>query len=90
MRIVYKNPDDSVCIVTPTPEALGKHLIASIALKDVPEGLPFWIVDDSEIPTDRTFRNAWEVPADWGEPDGYGSEYSTFDAVEAKDVDDQH
>lgn len=31
-----------------------------IASKDVPEGKPFQIVDVSDIPTDRTFRNAWE------------------------------
>lgn len=31
-----------------------------IAEKDVPEGKTYKIVDVSEIPTDRTFRDAWE------------------------------
>ena len=31
-----------------------------IAAKDVPDGKPFQIVDVSDIPEDRTFRNAWE------------------------------
>jgi hypothetical protein len=31
-----------------------------IAAKDVPAGKPFQIVDVSDIPEDRTFRNAWE------------------------------
>ena len=31
-----------------------------IAAKDVPSGKPFQIVDVSDIPSDRTFRNAWE------------------------------
>lgn len=31
-----------------------------IANKDVPEGKPYKIVDVSDIPEDRTFRNAWE------------------------------
>jgi hypothetical protein len=31
-----------------------------IAAKDVPAGKPFQIVDVSDIPTDRTFREAWE------------------------------
>jgi hypothetical protein len=35
--------------------------IDEIALKDVPTGSPFAIVEDSEIPTDRTFRDAWTV-----------------------------
>ena len=34
--------------------------IDEIAAKDVPEGKPFKIVDVSDSPTDRTFRNAWE------------------------------
>ena len=29
--------------------------------KDVPEGKPYKIVNDSDIPSDRTFRNAWEM-----------------------------
>ena len=28
-------------------------------MKDIPKGVEFKIVDESEIPTDRTFRNAW-------------------------------
>ena len=35
--------------------------IEEIALKDVPTGLAFAIVEDSEIPTDRTFRDAWVI-----------------------------
>jgi hypothetical protein len=31
-----------------------------IAAKDVPAGKPFQIVDVSDIPEDRTFRDAWE------------------------------
>ena len=31
-----------------------------IASKDVPTGKPFKVVDVADIPTDRTFRDAWE------------------------------
>jgi len=34
-----------------------------IAAKDVPTGKPFKILDVADIPTDRTFRNAWEYTA---------------------------
>ena len=61
MKIVYKNESGGVSIITPTPEALEHMTIDEIALKDVPTGLPFAIVEDSEIPTDRTFRDAWTV-----------------------------
>jgi hypothetical protein len=36
---------------------------AWVAAKDVPEGKPFKIVDVADVPSDRTFRNAWEYTA---------------------------
>ena len=63
MKILYKNESSGVSIITPTPEALEHMTINEIALKDVPTGLPFAIVEDSEIPTDRTFRDAWTIDA---------------------------
>jgi hypothetical protein len=59
-RIIYKNPDNSVSIIIPTQEYLETHTIEELALKDVPANTPYKIVDVSEIPSDRTFRNAWE------------------------------
>jgi hypothetical protein len=35
--------------------------IEDIAKKDVPTGLKYKIVDISDIPSDRTFRNAWTI-----------------------------
>ena len=59
-RIIYPNDDGGVSILIPTPEYLAEHTIEELAAKDVPEGKPFQIVDVSEIPEDRTFRDAWE------------------------------
>ena len=59
-RIIYKNPDNSVSIIVPSDEALQSMTIEQIAAKDVPANTPYKIVDVSEIPSDRTFRNAWE------------------------------
>ena len=64
MKIIYKNSDGSVAVIHPTHEALEIMTIEEIALKDVPTGLAFAIVEDSEIPTDRTFRDAWTVDED--------------------------
>ena len=60
-RIIYKNTDGTIAIIIPTPEALQNMTIDAIAQKDVPTGLNYKIVDDSVIPTDRTFRNAWTI-----------------------------
>ena len=61
MKIIYKNSDESIAIIHPTSEALEFMTIEEIALKDVPTGLAFAIVGDDEIPTDRTFRDAWTI-----------------------------
>lgn len=57
MRIIYPTDDGGVAVIIPADCGLT---IDEIAVKDVPEGKPFKIVDDADIPTDRTFRNAWE------------------------------
>jgi hypothetical protein len=57
-----------VAIIVPAPEC--KLSIEEIARKDVPAGTPYKIVDATDIPSDRTFRSAWE--ADISTPDGQG------------------
>lgn len=59
-RIIYPNDNGGVSILIPTEEYLAENTIEELAAKDVPAGKPFKIVDVSEIPDDRTFRNAWE------------------------------
>ena len=54
-RIVYPT-DDGVAVIIPADCGLT---IEEIAAKDVPAGVPYKIVDVSEIPEDRTFRGAW-------------------------------
>lgn len=60
-RIIYKNSDNTVSIIIPSPEALQSMTIEQIARKDVPTGYKYKIVDVSEIPSDREFRNAWTI-----------------------------
>lgn len=55
-RIIYPNDDGGVSIVIPTGAISIEEVIAST----VPTGKPYKVVDVSDIPTDRTFRNAWE------------------------------
>ncbi len=59
-RIIYLKDDGGVAILIPSPEYLAEHTIEELAAKDVPAGKPYKIVDVADIPTDRTFRNAWE------------------------------
>ena len=83
-RIIYKNEDGGVAVIVPAPECLEKHSIEKIAAKDVPEGIPYKIVDVSEIPSDRAFRNAWEIE-EAELTDGVGGSITSFEEVENGD-----
>lgn len=78
-RIIYKNSDNGVSIIAPIENELT---LQEIALKDVPANVAYKIVDVSEIPADRTFRDAWE--ADFDEPDGYGLGAEAFWQLKAQ------
>ena len=60
-RIIYPTPDGGVAIIVPAPEC--GLTIEEIAARDVPAGVEYKIIDVSDIPTDRTFRDAWEYQA---------------------------
>jgi hypothetical protein len=77
-RIIYKQDNGVVAVVIPSPEALEQHGIQAIAIKDVPAGKPFKIVDAADIPSDRSDRDAWTVDeADL--TDGVGGVSSEFE-----------
>ena len=53
-RIIYQSESGGVSVIVPTGSV-------ELALKDVPEGVPYEIVSTDDIPSDRTFRNAWVI-----------------------------
>jgi len=57
-RIIYPTDDGGVAVIVPADEC--GLTIQEIAAKDVPAGKPYQIVDVADIPSDRTFRGAWE------------------------------
>ena len=70
-RILHDNGEGGLAIVIPAPnylaalkernpDATETQLMEFIANKDVPNGIAFEVVDEVDIPSDRTFRNAWE------------------------------
>ena len=75
--IIYKQDNGVVAIIRPTEEALAVYGIEAIAQKDVPAGKPYKIVDASEIPADRSQRNAWTCD-DAILTDGVGAESNEF------------
>ena len=61
-RIIYPTSDGGVDVIIPATDC--GLTIEQVAAKDVPTGKPYKIVDVSEIPTDRSRREAWTVSAD--------------------------
>ena len=55
MKIIYQTAT-GVAILTPTGELSAEDTAA----KDVPAGVAYRIVNDEDVPSDRTFRNAWK------------------------------
>lgn len=74
--IIYKNDEGGVSVIHPSPEALDLYGIDDIALKDVPSGKPFKIIDVSELP-DRSQRDLWDVEETYL-TDGIGGESNVF------------
>ncbi|KEJ97437.1 hypothetical protein SAMN05444149_101884 [Pseudosulfitobacter pseudonitzschiae] len=56
--IIYQTDTGGVAVITPLECGLT---LEQIALKDVPEGKPFKIVDATDVPTDRAVRDFWAV-----------------------------
>jgi len=83
-RIIYATPEGGVAILIPTDE-LPTEVVAR---KDVPQGVPYKIVDLADIEneiSDRTFRSAWEAetftPDGTGDPEGYAIEKAAEEAA---------
>ena len=59
MKIIFKTPEGNVAVLNPSLEWNGS--MEELGKKDIPAGLKFKIVEDSYIPEDKTFFDAWEI-----------------------------
>ena len=92
-RIIFQIETGGVSVIVPTGSV-------ELALKDVPEGVPYEIVSADDIPSDRFFRNAWiadgaAVAVDLGKAKDIGhdirrqqraEEFQPFDEIIAKQI----
>ena len=56
MKKIIFPQETGIAVITPT----GELSVEETALKDVPSGVKYKIIDASDLPADRNFRNAWE------------------------------
>jgi len=69
MKLAIFSNETTISVLVPAPNC--ELTLEQICAKDVPTGVPFLIIDSSELPADREFRDAWQ--ADFSNPDGYGA-----------------
>lgn len=71
--IVYQVDGQPVSIIYPCDCGLS---LEQIGQKDAPTGVPFWIVNASDLPQDRSDRDAWLLDEEqMGLPVGNGGTY---------------
>jgi hypothetical protein len=51
-KIIYQTPEGGVAVIIPAESV-------EAALKDVPAGVDYEIIEEGSLPADRFFRNAW-------------------------------
>jgi len=73
--IIYNQDNGIPAVVMPTQEALAKYGIMAIAVKDVPAGKPFAILDEADLP--NTPQETWTVD-DADLTDGIGGVSNEF------------
>ena len=64
--IVYTQTNNQVAVLIPCTTELT---LMEIGEKDIPNNIPFWIVNQSDLP--NTLQETWELK-NMGEPSGYG------------------
>jgi hypothetical protein len=68
---IFPNTEGTISVLVPAPNC-GLTL-EQICAKDVPTGVKYKIIDSSELPADREFRNAWQYPQIETDFDGVGA-----------------
>ena len=58
--IIYNQDNGIPAVCIPTPECLETHTILEIAIKDVPYGKKFKIIDATDLPQDAP-QEAWRI-----------------------------
>ena len=76
--IIYKQDNGILAVLVPTAEVLETHSIMEVAIKDVPAGKLFKIIDASELAElDKIPQEAWEID-DADLTDGVGGDSNEF------------
>lgn len=68
MKIVFMQ-DNGAAVMSPSQQLVEQVGINAVAEKDVPKGVPFFIVEEKDLPEDMT---GWKPK---GKPSGHGGDF---------------
>jgi hypothetical protein len=77
-KIIWERPEGGLSVTTLVkPNPTTSDLTRS-ANRDIPKGIKYKIIDDTDLPSDRYFRDAWE--GDFTSSDGTSIGRTAYDA----------
>ena len=68
--LVYTRPDGGVSVVIPAPALWADYqrqglseqqFLEDVAASSIPQGTAYEVMDKSELPANRTYRDAWKL-----------------------------
>lgn len=71
LAIFWPVDSDTISVLIPAPSC--NLTLEEICAKDIPTGTKYKIIDHTDLPDDREFRNAWIAPDLETDYDGVGS-----------------
>jgi hypothetical protein len=77
--IIFKQDNGRLAVIYPAQNAIDAHGIQAVAVKDVPVGKPFKIIDTRNLPP-RDQRDGWTID-DALLTDGIGGESNEFEVT---------
>ena len=80
--IIFERDNGGIVLLAPNYAWMQENNVslADVAKKDVPPGKKYLIIDESDVPEDHTFYDAWE--ADFTGVADAGADYGTGSANE--------
>lgn len=64
MKVVYTTAEGYLAILTPSEELLEQEDFNELVAKDIPNDVTSYTIEDDELPTSVTFRDAWDLVED--------------------------
>lgn len=78
-QIIYERPEGGLSVVTLVKQNPTNDDLTRSAHRNIPKDIKYKIIDNTDLPSDRDFRDAWE--GDFSSPDGTSIGRTAYDAA---------